>query len=138
MKIGILTLACAVSVAAVSAASAHHSAAAFDLTTEVTVKGTIAELEWKNPHIYFTIETTGADGQTLLQQVEVQPISSVQTMGLTKEMLAPGSTIILRANPSRRGPGGTLRGLDARQRFRRGGARRQKFVLGTRPKSRYG
>jgi hypothetical protein len=112
MKIGTLTLACAVNVAAVSAASAHHSAAAFDLTTEITVDGTIAELEWKNPHIYFTIETTGADGQTLLHQVEVQPISSVQTMGLTKERLAPGSTIILRANPSRRGPGGTLRGLD--------------------------
>ena len=33
-------------------------------------------------------------------------------MGLTKDMLAPGSTIILRANPSRRGPAGTLRGLD--------------------------
>ena len=112
MKIGILTLAGAASVGAASAASAHHSASAFDLTTEVTVEGTIAELEWKNPHIYFTIETTGADGQRLLQQVEVQPISSVQTMGLTKDMLAPGSTIILRANPSRRGPTGTLRGLD--------------------------
>jgi hypothetical protein len=97
MKIGTLTLACAVSVAAVNAASAHHSAAAFDLSAEVTVEGTIAELEWKNPHIYFTIETTGADGQILLQQVEVQPISSVQSMGLTKETLAPGSTIILRA-----------------------------------------
>jgi hypothetical protein len=111
-KLGSLTLACAASVAAISAASAHHSAAAFDLTTEVTVEGTIAALEWKNPHIYFTIETTGADGRPLLQQVEVQPISSVQTMGLTKEMLAPGSTITLRANPSRRGPAGTLRGLD--------------------------
>ena len=33
-------------------------------------------------------------------------------MGLTKEMLAPGSTITLRANPSRRDPAGTLRGLD--------------------------
>jgi hypothetical protein len=112
MKIGFLILACAASAAAVSAASAHHSAAAFDLTTEVTVEGTIAELEWKNPHIYFTIETTGTDGQPLRQQVEVQPISSVQTMGLTKDMLAPGSTIVLRANPSRRGPAGTLRGLD--------------------------
>src|SRR5688572_20333525 len=112
MKIGILTLAGAASVGAASAASAHHSASAFDLTTEVTVEGRIAELEWKNPHIYFTIETTGADGQPVLQQVEVQPISSVQTMGLTKDMLAPGSTIILRANPSRRGPAGTLRGLD--------------------------
>jgi hypothetical protein len=89
MKIGTLTLACGASVAVASAASAHHSASAFDLTTEVTVKGTVTNLEWKNPHIYFTIETTGTDGQTLLRQVEVQPISSVQTMGLTKECSLP-------------------------------------------------
>jgi hypothetical protein len=112
MKFGSLTLACAASVAAASAASAHHSASAFDASKEVTVKGTITELEWKNPHIYFTIETTGADGRPVLQRVEVQPISSVQTMGLRKDMLAPGSTITLRANPSRRDPAGTLRGLD--------------------------
>jgi uncharacterized protein DUF6152 len=112
MKLGTLTVVCVASVAAASAAVAHHSASAFDLTTEVTVRGTITELEWKNPHIYFTIETSDADGRTLLQQVEVGPIASVQTYGLTKETLAPGSTVILRANPSRRGPGGRLRGLD--------------------------
>jgi hypothetical protein len=112
MKIGSPALACAASVAAASAASAHHSASAFDAAKEVTVQGTITELEWKNPHIYFTIETTATDGRPRRQQVEVQPISSVQTMGLTKDMLAPGSTIVLRANPSRRDPAGTLRGLD--------------------------
>lgn len=112
MKVGTVALACAACVATASTASAHHSPSAFDATKEVTVKGTITALEWKNPHIYFTIETTGADGRPLRQQVEVQPISAVQTMGLTKEMLAPGSTIVLRANPSRRDPAGTLRGLD--------------------------
>src|SRR5688572_26947070 len=116
MKLGTVTVACAAAVAAASPAAAHHSASAFDLTTEVTVEGTITELEWKNPHIYFTIETTRADGEALRQQVEVQPISSVQTMGLTKDMLAPGSTVVLRANPSRRGSGGTLRGLDVTTR----------------------
>ena len=112
MKIGTLALACAVSVAAASVASAHHSPSAFDLTKEVTVEGTITELEWKNPHIYFTIETEDAAGRTLLQQVEVGPIASIQTFGITKDTLAPGSKIVLLANPSRRGPGGTLRGLD--------------------------
>jgi hypothetical protein len=112
MKIGTLGLVCATSLSVTSTASAHHSASAFDTTKEVTIEGTIAELEWKNPHIYFTIETKDAAGQVLVQQVEVQPISSVRTLGLTREMLAPGSRIILRANPSRRDPAGTLRGLD--------------------------
>lgn len=112
MRIGARTLVCAAGVAAASAASAHHSASAFDVTKEVTVEGTIVALEWKNPHIYFTIESTGADGRALRQQVEVQPIASVQTMGLKKEMLALGSTVVLRANPNRRDAAGTLRGLD--------------------------
>jgi hypothetical protein len=50
MKLGWLTLACAGSVAAASAASAHHSASACDLTKKVIVEGAIGELEWKNPH----------------------------------------------------------------------------------------
>jgi hypothetical protein len=112
VNIAIPTLVCASSFVAASAVSAHHSASAFDVTTEITVEGIIAELEWKNPHIYFTIETKDADGRIVLRQVEVQPISSVRSFGLTREMLAPGSRIILRANPGRRDPAGTLRGLD--------------------------
>lgn len=112
MRFGILALTGAASAAVAAAASAHHSPSAFDVTTEVNIEGTIAELEWRNPHIYFSIESTDADGQTRLQRVEVGPISAVQTYGLTEATLAPGSRIVLRANPSRRGSDGTLRGLD--------------------------
>jgi hypothetical protein len=45
-----------------SGAAAHHSRAAFDTSVEVELEGTIAELLWANPHVYFTIETRGADG----------------------------------------------------------------------------
>ena len=86
MKIKILFFVCASSLAAASAAFAHHSASAFDRATEIDVEGTIAELEWKNPHIYFTIETTDADGRKLRQQVEVGPISSVQTFGCQRRL----------------------------------------------------
>ena len=92
-------------------ASAHHSAAAFDTAKEVVIEGTVTELEWQNPHIYLTLKTMAADGQTLLQRVEVGPLSSVQTFGLKREAVAPGSRIAVRANPSRR-PGQTVRGLD--------------------------
>jgi hypothetical protein len=112
MKAGILTLASASSLAAANTVCAHHSASAFDRATQVDIEGTIVELEWKNPHIYFTMEATSADGRRLLQQVEVGPISGVQTFGLTKDVLAPGSKVIVRANPNRRGPDGRVRGLD--------------------------
>jgi hypothetical protein len=99
--------------AAASPAFAHHSASAFDMTAEpVVVDGIVAELEWKNPHIYLVIETTDADGATALQEVEVGPLASVQTYGLTQEAVAPGTHVVVRANPNRRGGGRIVRGLD--------------------------
>jgi hypothetical protein len=95
-----------------SAAFAHHSPAAFDMTQEVVIEGTIAEVAWKNPHIYLTLETAGADGSPLRQEVEVGPLSAVQTYGLTEQDVAVGSHVVVRANPNRRGEGRTVRGLD--------------------------
>jgi hypothetical protein len=91
---------------------AHHSAAAFDVTKEVSIEGTVEVLEWQNPHIYVTIATTGADGKPLLQRVEIGPLSGVQTFGLKREHLAPGSHVTVLANPNRRGLGQTVRGID--------------------------
>jgi hypothetical protein len=92
-------------------AFAHHSPAAFDMTAEVVVEGTVAALEWKNPHLYMTIETVGADGATVLQEVEAGSLSIVRTFGLTRELLPLGSRVAVRGNPSRR-IGGMVRGLD--------------------------
>lgn len=94
------------------AAAAHHSPAAYDMTNAVTVEGTIAEVVWKNPHIYLTVETTDAAGQPLLQEIEVGPLSAVQTYGLTQDAVALGSHVVVRVNPNRRGEGRIARGLN--------------------------
>ena len=92
-------------------AFAHHSPAAFDMTAEVIVEGKVAGLEWKNPHLYLTIETVGADGEMALQEIEGGSLSIVRTFGLTRELLPPGARVAVRGNPSRRS-GGPVRGLD--------------------------
>ena len=50
-------------VALCSTSLAHHSRAAYDLAQEVMLEGTVAELLWKNPHIFMTVESLGADGR---------------------------------------------------------------------------
>jgi hypothetical protein len=41
---------------------AHHNmSAVFDFNNRVTMKGTLAKVDWRNPHIELTVDTT--DGQ---------------------------------------------------------------------------
>lgn len=57
-----LLAACGLSALAPISVSAHHSRALYDLNAEIVLEGTVVELGWSNPHIYFTVETTGPDG----------------------------------------------------------------------------
>lgn len=76
------------------------------------VKGTVARLEWKNPHIYLIVETVGAGGKRQLIQGEGLAITQALVDGLQKEDLRPGAPVVMRANPNRSGPGKTVRVLD--------------------------
>jgi hypothetical protein len=43
-------------------AVAHHGAASFDTSMEVTLKGTVTEWQWFNPHCFLKFDVTGDDG----------------------------------------------------------------------------
>src|SRR4029077_1603770 len=44
--------------------SAHHSVqAVFDIHHTVTVSGTVAKVEWINPHSYLTVDVKSTDGK---------------------------------------------------------------------------
>jgi hypothetical protein len=105
-------LVAAASALATAGAFAHHSPAAFDTRSEVTVEGTLTKLDWANPHIYLTVETAGPDGQRVLQQVESVSIAAAQSSGLRRELLPLGSNVVVRGNPNRRGSGFTVLGID--------------------------
>ena len=93
------------------AAAAHHSRAAYDLTQEIVVEGTIADLAWKNPHIFMTVETASANGERYRLEIEVTSVSEAPVLGLTKEAIAPGTHVQVRAHPGRGGPRARAVGL---------------------------
>lgn len=105
-------IAVAVATLAASAALAHHSPSAYNMAAQVTVEGTLAKVDWTNPHIYLTVETMGPNGQHALQQVESVSISVAQSMGLTRDALKLGSAVTVRGNPNRRGSGHTVLGAE--------------------------
>jgi len=49
---------------------AHHSFAAFDMQREVSIKGTIGEVQYTNPHVWFFVDVPAANGKTESWAVE--------------------------------------------------------------------
>lgn len=93
------------------AALGHHSRAAYDLTKEVTLDGTVVELLWKNPHIFMTVETLGEDGRPLRTEVEVTSVSEAAALGLPRAAIGPGERVAVRAHPGRGGPASRAVGI---------------------------
>ena len=44
--------------------SAHHSRAMFDVDVFISVEGVVTNVEWRNPHMWITLDVPTADGKT--------------------------------------------------------------------------
>jgi len=95
-------------------ALAHHSRAAYDVTREIVVEGTVADLAWKNPHIFMTVATRGPDGEPRRVEVEVTSVSEAAALGLPREAIAPGARVVVRAHPGRGDASTRAVGLDVK------------------------
>ena len=85
--------------------AAHHSyGAAYDATNPVTVAGTIRELSYGNPHILVYLEVPGSEDGEAPARVYVLDMPAparARNMGLTPEVLQPGTPLTVVAWPSR-------------------------------------
>jgi hypothetical protein len=82
----------------------------FDMSKEVVIEGTVAELSWRNPHIYFGVEIIGPDGAPVVQQVEAGPPSNLATLGMSADSISPGERVVVRVKPNRSGGDGVVLG----------------------------
>src|SRR5271169_2075520 len=78
-------------------ASAHHSVQAqFDIHKTFTVSGTVAKVEWINPHSYLTINVTGGDGKVQKWAFELGGPGALRRAGMSREDrggLKPGDEV---------------------------------------------
>jgi hypothetical protein len=107
MTLRILGLASVLAAAFVAPALAHHSFAMFDADKTVTVKGTVKQLEWTNPHTWLRVmvvnETTGKAEQW---GFEMGPPAQQIRRGWTSESLKPGDAVTLDMHPLKDGSRG--------------------------------
>jgi len=79
-------------VATVMPLSAHHSwPVSYDRL--VTVKGTVLEFMWANPHPMMTLEVQTNDGRTEKWQIGGPAINRMEANGWTRTTVKPGDTI---------------------------------------------
>jgi hypothetical protein len=102
------------SIAAFIAAPAlgHHSAAAYNTQQEVKINGTVAVYNFKNPHVYMTIQVRKPDGTTGTVDVEAGAASVLNGLGFTKDSLKVGDSVTITGNPSRANPDKMMLGKD--------------------------
>ncbi len=79
-------------VSAVMPLSAHHS---WPISNDrlVTVKGTVIEFKWANPHPMMTLEVQANDGRTEKWLIGGPAINRMESNGWTKTTVKPGDVI---------------------------------------------
>jgi hypothetical protein len=82
-------------------AAAHHSGAMFDMTTTITINGTVSRYDWANPHVYIFVEATNAAGTTEEWQLEADSTAIMIRDGWTATTLETGTSVSIQANPVR-------------------------------------
>ena len=79
-------------VSAVVPLSAHHSWPV-SFTKLVTVKGTVLEFMWANPHPMMTVEVQTSDGRTEKWQMGGPALNRMEANGWTKTTVKTGDVI---------------------------------------------
>ena len=89
---------------AAAPAWAHHSfAAEFDRTKVVHLEGTVARVEWVNPHAYIHLAVKNPDGTVTTWRLEGNTPNSLLRAGVTKKSLEKGTELIVMGYRSRTG-----------------------------------
>ena len=82
---------------------AHHGDAAYDMGKTVTIKGTITQWIWANPHVILQLDVTDDRGQVVHWSSETENPSSMIHEGWTRQSLKPGDQITITVNQVKNG-----------------------------------
>jgi hypothetical protein len=76
-------------------AFAHHGAAAYDTSKTVSVKATITDFQFINPHVLVFFDVRSDDGAVEKWQGELTSPNHLARTGWTRSSLKPGDQVIL-------------------------------------------
>ena len=107
MKVTAVCLIGAAALVIPSLASAHHSFAMFDAEKTLTMKGTVKEFEWTNPHSWLRVTVMDEKtGKPLLWALEMSSPARLTTMGMKANSVKVGDAVSVTFHPMKDGARG--------------------------------
>ena len=89
--------------AAIPAANAHHSVAEFDMNQELTIKGTVTEVWYNNPHVRYYLSVTDEAGNETEWDVHTSSVNVLIRRGWRQESVRAGDVVSMSGSPTRSG-----------------------------------
>ena len=104
----IKSLLASLALCAAATAFAHHSFAMFDQSQQLTLKGTVREFQWTNPHAWIHLDVPNTSGGVDTWQVELNSPNNLKRQGWKSTSLKVGDAVTLMLNPLKDGTKGGL------------------------------
>jgi len=82
---------------------AHHGNAAYDDKNPITIKGTVTEFAWTNPHVQIYLDVKDGKGNVAHWSVETYSPGKLIRAGWTKDAVKPGDVVSINLIPAKNG-----------------------------------
>ena len=82
---------------------AHHGNAAYDDKNPITIKGTVTEFDWVNPHAQIYLDVKDDKGNTVRWSVETYSPGKLVRAGWSKDSVKTGDVVSINLIPAKNG-----------------------------------
>jgi hypothetical protein len=110
-RIALFLLIAGLSLLAAPALAHHGRGATYDTKRQVSLKGTVAEVLWRNPHIVIYVDAPDESGKVVRWTIEHSNITTLAQQGYGRNTLRAGQEVTAVVFP---GSDGTPKGLCAK------------------------
>lgn len=91
---------------------AHHGGSEYDQKNPITLKGTVTQFYWANPHCQIYVDVKDSNGKVVNWVIETLAPAVMKRTGWNSHLLHPGDMITITLVPSKNGsPVGMVRKL---------------------------
>jgi Family of unknown function (DUF6152) len=85
---------------------AHHGASEYDMTKIVSLRATVIELQYVNPHTLLTFSVKDDSGKAMEWQGELPSPNLLSRRGWSRSILKPGDQVTIIGAPAKNGERG--------------------------------